>query len=117
VSAPGSILDRIRADFDAKSRRSIDVPEWGCTVYWNPLTLAERRRIIAGIDQDDESGMIVALIVEKALDAEGRKLFGADAGPPAQVRATLDGTADALVLGRISRAIEGGETQAQAKNA
>ena len=47
------ILDRIKADYDSKKMRKVDVPEWGAVIFFNPLTLAERKRIGSEIAKKD----------------------------------------------------------------
>lgn len=105
------LLAKITADFDKKKMRHVAVPEWDCTIYFNPLTLSERKRIATGHKPDDEAGLMVSLLIEKALDGEGKPLFQANAN----TRATLEGGADAAVVARVVTSMGAGETPAAAK--
>jgi hypothetical protein len=105
------ILDRIKADYDSKKMRKVDVPEWGAVIFFNPLTLAERKRIGSGHDATDEAAIMVSLIMEKALDGEGFKIFA----PGAATRATLEGGSDAAVVSRVVMAMGAAEKPADAK--
>ena len=45
------------------------------TVYWNPLTISERESIQKKSKTDDANDFALALMIEKALDADGKRLF------------------------------------------
>ena len=45
------------------------------TVYWHPLTIAERESIIKKSGSDDVNDYALQMMIEKALDKEGSKLF------------------------------------------
>ena len=44
-------------------------------VYWHPLTIAERESIQKKADTDDAGDFALSLMIEKALDSEGKRLF------------------------------------------
>ena len=44
-------------------------------VYWHPLTIAERESIQKKAGSDDTSDFALGLMIEKALDKEGKRLF------------------------------------------
>ena len=44
-------------------------------VYWHPLTIAERESIQKKSNQDDSSDFALSMMIEKALDADGNRLF------------------------------------------
>ena len=44
-------------------------------IYWNPLTIAERESIIAKSKGDDGNEFALNLMIEKALDENGKRLF------------------------------------------
>ena len=44
-------------------------------VYWHPLTIAERESIQKIADSDDAVDFALQMMVRKALDAEGKRLF------------------------------------------
>tara|TARA_Y100000401_G_scaffold32547_1_gene23984 strand:+ start:142 stop:498 length:357 start_codon:yes stop_codon:yes gene_type:complete len=45
------------------------------TVYWHPLTIAERESIQKKSNSDDVNDFALQLMIEKALDKNGTKLF------------------------------------------
>jgi len=44
-------------------------------VYWHPLTIAERESIQKRSDSDDAGDFALNLMIEKALDKDGKRLF------------------------------------------
>ena len=44
-------------------------------VYWHPLTIAERESIQKKTDSDDANDFALNMMVQKALDADGKRLF------------------------------------------
>jgi hypothetical protein len=44
-------------------------------VYWHPLTIAERESIQKKAGTDDAGDFALSLMIEKALDEEGKRLF------------------------------------------
>ena len=45
------------------------------SVYWNPLTIAERESITKKSNSDDTNDFALMLMIEKALDKDGERLF------------------------------------------
>ena len=90
------VIDRIRKHYEANSKRSLDVPEWGCTIYAAPVTFADWRRV-KSYSKDDEDAGIVSIIIEKCRDKDGNAIFDDDA----ETRATLEGKAAAHVVSRV----------------
>ena len=45
------------------------------TVYWHPLTIAEREAIQKKTNSNDANDYALQMMIEKALDKEGTKLF------------------------------------------
>ena len=45
------------------------------SVYWHPLTIAEREAIQKKTNSDDANDYALQMMIEKALDKEGVKLF------------------------------------------
>jgi hypothetical protein len=115
------LIDMIAARYDEAEMVAVEVPEWETTLHFRPLTAAERSRIRRGIDPNDEEELVVKLIIAKALDADGNRVFDDDA----KTRAALMGKADMNVIMRIaqeagrSQLVGDGEGEAveQAKNA
>jgi hypothetical protein len=44
-------------------------------VYWHPLTIAERESIQKKTDSEDSGDFALGMMIEKALDADGKRLF------------------------------------------
>jgi hypothetical protein len=44
-------------------------------VYWHPLTIAERESIQKKSDKDDSGDFALSMMIEKALDADGKRMF------------------------------------------
>tara|TARA_R100000458_G_C8136738_1_gene149542 strand:- start:212 stop:565 length:354 start_codon:yes stop_codon:yes gene_type:complete len=45
------------------------------TIYWHPLTIAERESIQKKVGADDANDFALALMIEKSLDSNGKRLF------------------------------------------
>ena len=45
------------------------------SVYWHPLTIAERESIIKKSGSDDVNDYALQMMIEKALDEDGKRLF------------------------------------------
>ena len=76
------------------------------SVYWNPLTLAERESITKKSDTNDPNDFALALMIEKAKDENGAKLF--QDGDKASLRREVE----ANILQEIQLAmIEAGQTR------
>ncbi|ADD94263.1 hypothetical protein [uncultured phage MedDCM-OCT-S04-C231] len=57
-------------------------------VYWHPLTIAERESIQKKSNSDDASDFALSMMIEKSLDADGKRLF--QDGEKAQLRNAVD---------------------------
>lgn len=108
------ILDAARRHGAPDNLRSIEVPEWGCTIYWTPFTLREREEVRrrAIVNQADGQAHLIFL---KAVDRDGNKLFDA-----ADKLIFMD-QADAMVVSRITEAMSADQpaqaaVEAAAKN-
>ena len=44
-------------------------------VYWHPLTIAERESIQKKSDAEDANDFALSMMIQKALDADGKRLF------------------------------------------
>ena len=44
-------------------------------VYWHPLTISEREAIQKKTNEDDTTDFALGMMIEKALDADGKRLF------------------------------------------
>ena len=45
------------------------------TIYWHPLTIAERESIIKKSGTEDNNDYALQMMIEKALDKDGKRLF------------------------------------------
>ena len=45
------------------------------TIYWHPLTIAERESIIKKSGTEDNNDYALQMMIEKALDEDGKRLF------------------------------------------
>lgn len=57
-------------------------------VYWHPLTIAERESIQKKTGSDDANDFALGLMIEKALDADGKRLF--QDGEKSQLKNAVD---------------------------
>lgn len=91
-------IDLVREHFASLGTRKIEVPEWKLTVYAAPVTLAEKNRLYRKSRESDME-LLVDLLIMKASDANGQKLFNIDHKP------TLLNKADSNVVARVANAI------------
>jgi hypothetical protein len=68
-------------------------------IYWHPLTIAERESIQKKSDSDDAGDFALSLMIEKALDKDGKRLFQDGE------RASLRREVDASILQEIQLAM------------
>ena len=68
-------------------------------VYWHPLTIAERESIQKNVDSEDASDFALGMMIRKALDAEGKRLFQDGE------KAVLKNSGEAAVLQEIQLAM------------
>ena len=71
-------IDLLRNSFGVSQLYQYDVKKDGkviFTVYWHPLTIAERESIQKKSNVDDVNDYALALMITKALDKNGDKLF------------------------------------------
>ena len=97
------VMDRIKAHFDSKEVKIIEVPEWGDSgnplyIHSSPLTLAQKNRLYK-MAKDDDLGLMVEALIMKAKDVEGNCIFSR-ADKPDLMR-----SCDPDVLIRIATAI------------
>tara|TARA_R100000773_G_C4198799_1_gene102015 strand:+ start:382 stop:741 length:360 start_codon:yes stop_codon:yes gene_type:complete len=71
-------VDLLKSKFGVSQLYKFDLKENDeilLTVYWHPLTIAEREMIQKKSNTDDTSDFALQLMIEKALDKEGKRLF------------------------------------------
>lgn len=69
-----SVAEAATAHFKSIARQSIEVPEWGTTIYWDPITVEEYDKLFT-VGQPPKIRQFIDLIVLKALDVDGKKMF------------------------------------------
>lgn len=102
-----SVIDNAVKHFDAQDVRVTLVPEWGeegepLKIYSKPLTLSETSKLYK-MSQNDDLTMMAYVLIYKALDGEGAKLF--DIGD----KNKLLNSVDREVLVRVAQEIMGQE--------
>jgi hypothetical protein len=91
-------IDLVREHFASLGTKTIEVPEWKLTIYATPVTLSEKNRLYRK-SRDNDMELLVDVLILKATDAEGKKLFDIDHKP------TLLNKADSNVIARIANSI------------
>ena len=98
---PSKFIERVRQHKENLGVRVIDVPEWlddngeATKIYPQPITLYEMRKWYKGITNDD-IGILVDLVIGKAEDVDGKKMFTLEDRQP------LLRTAEFSVISRIA---------------
>ena len=87
-------VDLLRNKFGVSQLYKHDVVKDGVvelTVYWHPLTIAERESIIKKSGTEDNNDYALQMMIEKALDKDGKRLFqdGDKASLRREVSATI----------------------------
>ena len=68
-------------------------------IYWHPLTIAERESIQKKAGSDDANDFALGMMIEKALDVDGKRLFQDGE------KAALKNAVDASILQEIQLAM------------
>ena len=92
----------LRNKFGVSQLYSYDVTQGGevlFTVFWHPLTIAERESIQKKVGSDDANDFALGLMIEKALDQDGKRLFQDGE------KAVLKNAVDASILQEIQLAM------------
>tara|TARA_Y100000004_G_scaffold184674_1_gene233978 strand:+ start:327 stop:704 length:378 start_codon:yes stop_codon:yes gene_type:complete len=92
----------LRNKFGVSQLYSYDVTQEGevlFTVFWHPLTIAERESIQKKVGSDDANDFALGLMIEKALDEDGKRLFQDGE------KAVLKNAVDASILQEIQLAM------------
>ena len=108
-----NVIDRVKAQFESLGIKKIEVAEWGeegkpLVIYCSPMTLGEKRNLFKNAKNDD-LGVLVDVIVLKARDAEGNKIFKLDD------KQVLLHNADANVIAKVSTEILSGVSYEEAE--
>lgn len=91
-------IDRVREHFVSLGTKRIEVPEWKLTILATPMTLAEKNRVYKK-SRDNDMELLVDILIMKATDEAGNKLFNIDH------KQTLLHKADSNVVARVANAI------------
>lgn len=100
-----SIIDSAKAHFESLGIQSIDVPEWKdengnpSKIYWNPINLYEKNLLFRKSDNMSDVSILADILVMKALDKDGNKLF------KAEDKLALMYKVDSDVLSRVATAM------------
>lgn len=70
-----TLLSRIRAAHDSRKMVAVDVPEYGVTLHFPPLTLADHEAIRKGVAKGDEHALMVKGLIHQARNADGTPAF------------------------------------------
>ena len=76
-----SVIDRAKNHFENLGVQSIEVPEWKdnddkpTIIYWNPITLAEKNKLLKVSGNLNDVSLLADILIMKALDKDGKKLF------------------------------------------
>ena len=100
-------IERAKTHFAEQDVKVIKVPEWGeedkpLEIYSKPLTLSETSKLYK-MSKNDDLTMMAYVLIYKALDADGNKLF--DIGN----KNDLLNNVDREVLMRVAQQIMGQE--------
>jgi hypothetical protein len=71
-------VDLLRNKFGVSQLYTYDVKQEGevvLSIFWHPLTIAERESIQKKAGSDDANEFALGLMIEKALDKNGKRLF------------------------------------------
>lgn len=77
------------AHFESKGEKKIHVPEWDVTIHAKPLNMREKAQIFKGVADNDLKALVDVLIL-KATDADGNRLFSAEDKHPLLRKADPD---------------------------
>ena len=100
-----SVIDIAKSHFDNIGVQSMEVFEWKdengkpVTLYWNPITLLEKNRLLKKSDNLNDIAILADVLVMKALDKDGKKIFKLDD------KMDLMTKVDSDVLSRIATAM------------
>ena len=75
-----SAIDNAKKHFDSLDTKIIEVPEWGedednpLKIFCKPITLSETSKFMR-LAKDDDVQLLAYVLIYKALDGAGEKLF------------------------------------------
>tara|TARA_Y100001972_G_scaffold119119_1_gene160004 strand:- start:592 stop:933 length:342 start_codon:yes stop_codon:yes gene_type:complete len=98
-----SVIDIAKSHFENIGVQSMEVAEWKdengkpVILYWNPITLLEKNRLLKKSDNLNDIAILADVLVMKALDKDGKKVF------KLEDKQTLMENADPNILQRIAQ--------------
>lgn len=98
-------IERATSHYKAKKLKQIEVPEWAdengtpLVIYVEPFTLRDQGRLHQATKNSSESEALAELLVLKAMDANGEKLF------TIEDKHALRTQVDANIVARVSAQI------------
>ena len=75
------LIDSAKSHFESLGVQHIEIDEWKdeagnpSVVYWNPITLSEKNKLFKKSDNLNDVGILADVVVMKALDKDGKKMF------------------------------------------
>ena len=106
-------FEGIRDHFTGLEVQTIEVPEWGLVgdkaIYCKPFNMQEKAKIFKGATNTDLN-VLIDVIIEKACNKDGEKMFNATHILSFKTKADTD------VIARVSNAILGADYQDIKKN-
>ena len=109
-------VDLLKNKFGISQLYKHDVKENGeiiLTIYWHPLTIAEREAIQKKSTTDDTSDYALQMMIEKSLDVDGKRIF--QDGDKASLRREIEASVlEEIQLAMISAGADREVKQAKA---
>lgn len=104
-----SAIDNLVAHYKSKGTKTIEVPEWGegdqaMKIFCEPITLFDMKKFMK-LAKDDEVEMLVYVLIYKALDENGEKIF------TIEHKNKLLNNVDSSVLVRVATEVMGNISQ------
>ena len=109
-------VDLLKNKFGVSQLYKHDVVKDGAvelTVYWHPLTIAERESIIKKSGTEDNNDYALQMMIEKALDEDGKRIF--QDGDKASLRREVEvSVLEEIQLAMINAGADKGVSEAKA---
>ena len=75
------VIDRAKSHFENLGIQSMVIDEWQdeqgnpTTIFWDPITLAEKKKLFQKSDNLNDVSILADILVMKAKDKDGKKMF------------------------------------------
>ena len=95
-------IDRAKSHFESLGVQHIEIEEWKdesgnpSVIYWNPINLSEKNKLFRKSDNHNDVSILADILVMKALDKDGNKLFTLEDKLPLMLKVDSD------VLSRVA---------------